>query len=127
MSTQDFLKISFLTTVLFFTLGCDKYQAKKLAGTYSCEVEYDYWDMTPTSVDSTYNEDLEIKREGKNLVVLDHSIDIDELRSEEEYYYGYVHNYIKVTFDKKNNTVRITRASGGIGGNATRKYFGIKK
>ena len=80
MNAHTFFKITFLTTMFLFISSCDKYQDKKFEGTHVCAVEYDYWGMAPTNIDSTYNEDIQIKREGKNLLVLGHSIDIDELK-----------------------------------------------
>lgn len=106
-------------------LSCDKHRAKKLSGTYSCRVDYHYWDMTPSTSDSTYQEDLEIKQDGKQVIVLGTSIPIDSLWKEKEYYIGYVHNYMNVLF--KNDSLYITRSSGGLGGNASWKYRGVKK
>lgn len=116
-----------LILFLFFGLlfSCDKHRAKKLSGTYSCKVDYHYWDMTPSTIDSTYHEDLEIKQNGKNVMVFGTSIPIDSLWKEKEYSVGYVHNYMKVLF--KNDSIYITRSSGGLGGNASWKYKGIKR
>lgn len=112
--------------VLFaLLLSCDKHRAKKCSGTYSCKVDYHYWDMTPSTSDSAYQEDLEIKQDGKHVIVLGTSIHIDSLWKEKEYYIGYVHNYMKVLFKK--DSIYITRSSGGLGGNATWKYRGVKK
>ena len=119
----------YTTYILIIIVGlfysCDKHHAKKLSGTYSCKVEYHYWDITPTTIDSTYFEDIEVKQEGKNVIVLGYSIHIDSLWKEKEHYNGYIHDYIKVLF--KNDRVYITRSSGGLGGNASWIYEGIKK
>jgi len=104
--------------------GCDKHHAKKLSGTYYCGVEYHYWDMTPSNIDSTYMEEIEIKQDGKNVIVLGTSIHVDSLWNEQEYYEGYIHNYIKVLF--KNDSVYIVRSGGGLGGNASWNYKGVK-
>jgi hypothetical protein len=106
-------------------LSCDKHHAKKLSGTYSCKVDYHYWDMTPSTIDSTYQEDLEIKQDGKNLIVLGTPIHIDSLWKEKEYQLGDIHNYMRVLF--RNDSIYITRSGGGLGATATWKYQGSKK
>lgn len=125
MKTRRTFQLVILILFTGFFLSCDKHHAKKLSGTYSCKVAYHYWDMTPSTIDSTYQEDLEIKRNGKNVIVLGTSIPIDSLWKEKEYSIGYVHGYMKVLF--RNDSVYITRSSGGLGGNASWKYQGIKK
>ncbi len=105
--------------------SCDKHHAKKLAGTYSCTVEYHYWNISPTLIDSMYTEDINIEQDGKFVVVLGTRIHVDSLWKEKEYYEGYIHNYIKVLF--KNDHVYITRSGGGLGGNASWTYEGNKK
>lgn len=118
--------ISFIISLfILLLLSCDKHHAKKLSGTYSCRIEYHYWDMTPLNIDSIYYEDIKIGQDGKFIVVLGTSIHIDSLWKEKEYYDGYIHNYLKVLF--KNDSVYITRSNGGLGGNASWTYEGEKK
>lgn len=105
--------------------GCDKQHAKELAGNYNCIVQYNYWDMIPTSIDSTYSETLEVTRSGKFLTVLNHEVHIDSLWNGQEYYEGYIHNYIKIRF--QNETIFVTSHFGGLGGGATWKYEGNKE
>lgn len=124
MGNRFFYTFTFFTVFVLLLTSCDKYHAKKLAGTYSCEVDYHYWDMTPLVIDSTYHEDIEISREGKNVIVLGTSIPIDSLWKEKEYYEGNVHDYITVLF--KDDSVYITRSSGGLGGGGTLRYSGRK-
>ena len=61
------IKLFYLLSFLFLTLfyGCDKIHARKYAGKYNCEVEYTYESITPTHIDSAYNINLEITRDGK--------------------------------------------------------------
>jgi hypothetical protein len=80
--------------------------------------------MTPVVIDSTYQEDIEITREGKNVIVMGTSIPIDSLWEGNEYYEGNVHNYITVLF--KSDSVYITSSSGGLGGGCTINYSGRK-
>ena len=110
--------------ILNFLQSCDKQHAKNLAGTYKCQVHYVYWDMTPNNIDSTYLEDLYVVREGKYLKVLDCKIHVDSLYQGQEYQFGEIHNYIKVQFKDKH--LYVTRSSGGLGGNASRTYDGVK-
>lgn len=118
--------IAFLiSTFIVLLTSCDKHHAKKLAGTYSCTVEYHYWDISPTLIDSMYTEDINIEQDGKFIVVLGTRIHVDSLWKEKEYSTGHVYNYIKVLF--KNDRVYITRTSGGLGGGASRSYEGNKK
>jgi len=81
--------------------------------------------MTPSNFDSIYYEDIKIKQDGKFVVVLETRIHIDSLWKEKEYFEGYIHNYIKVLF--RNDSIYITRSNGGLGGNASWTYEGIKK
>lgn len=124
MGNRFFYTFTFFTVFVLSLTSCDKFHAKKLTGTYSCEVDYHYWDMTPLIIDSTYHEDIESTRQGKNVIVLGTSIPIDSLWKEKEYYEGNVHDYITVLF--KDDSVYITRSSGGLGGGCTLKYSGRK-
>lgn len=124
---KTFLQVTILLATFLLASSCDKYQAKRLSGTYKCEVEYSYWDMTPTNIDSTYAKEIEITRDGKDLIVLGNSIHIDKLKDGQEYYEGSVHEYIKVTFNKRNKTILIQKHSGGQGGGSSTEYFGTKE
>ena len=124
-------RISTIITVLFCAFlflcnsGCDKQHAKKLEGNYNCIVQYHYWDMQRTNIDSTYFETLCVTRSGKFISVLNHEIHIDSLWGGQEYYEGYIHNYIKVRF--KNETIFVESYSGGLGGGATWTFEGNKE
>lgn len=114
----------FVSIIVLFLMSCDKFHAKKLAGTYSCRVDYNYWDMTPKIIDTTYQEEIEIKQKGKLLEIFNHSIPIDSLWKEKQFYQGDVHSYMKVLF--KNDSVYITTSGGGLGGNSSAIYTGRK-
>ena len=124
MHTRIFFLCALILAIVCTTVGCDKQHARKLAGTYACRVDYHYWDMMPTNIDSTYYEDVVVTQEGKNVIVLGTEIHIDSLWKEKEYYEGYIHNYIKVLFKK--DSLYITRSGGGLGGNASWQYAGLK-
>lgn len=115
-----------LNCVLFLcvSLSCDKYHAKKTAGTYTCDVDYHYSDGTPTTIDTAYTEKLIVQQKGKNITVLNYEIHIDSLWKEKEYLTGQIHNYIKVKF--VNDSIYLTHSSGGLGGNSTWIYKGKK-
>ncbi len=125
MKTRLSLQLFIISTFILLLLSCDKHHAKKISGTYSCIVKHGYWDMTPSNFDSIYYEDIKIKQDGKFVVVLETRIHIDSLWKEKEYFEGYIHNYIKVLF--RNDSIYITRSNGGLGGNASWTYEGIKK
>lgn len=115
--------------ILFFSLAlillsCDKYHAKKMAGQYACKVEYHYWDISPKNIDSIYTQDIQVTPDGKNVIVLETRIHVDSLWKRVEYVEGYIHDYIKVRFKK--DSVYITRSGGGLGGNASWTYSGLK-
>lgn len=123
--SKTFTLYFFLCCVVLISFAsCDKYHAKKLAGVYFCEVKYSYWDMTPTNIDSTYNQEIEITQKGKELDVLGYKVHIDSLWNEKEYMVGGVHNYLNTLF--RDDSVYITSYSGGLGGGATWKYAGSK-
>lgn len=124
MKIKHLILISICLTTLIFLNSCDKHHAKKLSGTYKCAVNYRYWDMTGTNIDSNYTEDLEIQQDGKSLKILDCSIHIDSLWKGNEYHYGEIHNYIEVQF--KGDSIYVLRSSGGLGGNGSRAYKGKK-
>lgn len=111
--------------LLVFATGCDKHHAKKLAGTYHCWVHYHYWDMSPKLVDSTYEEDIIVRRHGKIIHVLGSTIPIDSLRHENEYTEGYIHDYTRILF--RNDSLYVVRSTGGMSGNASLEIAGSKR
>ena len=116
--------LSFGFIMLLCLNSCEKQQAKKLEGNYDCIVTYIYWDITPTTIDSTYFETLSVTRSGKYICVLSQVIHIDSLLDGREYYKGDLHNYIKIRFE--NETIFATTQSGGLGGGSTLTYEGSK-
>ncbi|HRP52185.1 MAG TPA: hypothetical protein PLI97_01605 [Fluviicola sp.] len=77
----------FFSIIVFFLLGCDKYKAKKMAGIYDCKVHSSYF-TGGTSNDSDYEEALEIKQDGKNLVIFNELFHVDLFRHENVYTLG---------------------------------------
>lgn len=107
-------------------VSCDKMKARKFAGKYRCTVDHYAWIMNQGVIaDTTYVEDVEIKREGKFVVVMGRSIHVDSLRNENTYKEGQYNNYFSVLFKK--DSVYIEMMSGGLGGNSSWKYAGRKK
>ena len=126
MRFGTFYKIIFILTLMLTGLACDKQHAKKMEGVYSCHVEYHYWDMTPKNIDSTYFADLEVTRDGKNMIILGNRIHVDSLWKGKAYYlYSGGHNYLKVLMSEE--SIYVASSSGGLGGNATSIYTGFKK
>ena len=123
VSYKILLFCSLLIHVILFQ-SCDKHRAKKIAGTYHCNVHYHYYDGIPQVIDSTYIENLTVTQDGKYINVLNYHIHIDSLWNEQEYYEGYIHNYITVKFIE--DSIYVTRCSGGLGGSASYTYTGKK-
>lgn len=119
------LSLLIIALVVLLLSNCDKQHARKLSGTYDCKVEYHYWDMTPTSIDSIYNESIKIEQDGKFVEVFGKSIHIDSLWEEKEYKEGNGNNYFSIVF--KNDSLIMKHSSGGLGGNATSIHKGVKK
>ena len=111
--------------VSMMVLSCDKYRARRWSGTYNCKIHYLYWDMTPKNVDSTYYGTVEVNQKKRSIVIFGHEIPVDSLRDEKLYYEGYVHNYIQVQF--KGDSIYYLYSGGGLGGNGSYEYRGIKK
>lgn len=111
--------------VTMMVLSCDKYRARRWSGKYNCQVHYHYWDGTPLIKDSVYQEVIEVTHLKNKIVLFGHGIPVDSLRDEKRYYEGYVHNYIEVQL--KGDSIYYLYSSGGLGGNASFEYRGIKK
>lgn len=120
---SSFLFFAVFTTILLLN-SCDKYHAKKLAGIYSCKVDYRLSSMNNYINDSTYSEDIEIVQSGKFVNVLGASIHIDSLWKEKEYTENNHPNYLTVLF--KNDKVFITESYVALGGHSSRTYEGEK-
>jgi len=125
------MKLSILFKLLSFVgivsliYGCDKYHAKNLSGKYYCKVHHQSWNMTSSNIDTVYYEYLDIKQDGEYVVVLGTPIHIDSLWKEKEYNIGSYQNYMKVRF--KNDQVFITTSGGGLAGNTSYYYEGVKE
>lgn len=121
------IRLFFRSVLLVFLLvSCDKMKARKFAGKYRCTVDHYAWVMNQGVIaDTTFVEDIEIKREGKFVIVMGRSIHVDSLRNENTYKEGQYSNYFSVLFKK--DSVYIEMMSGGLGGNSSWKYAGRKK
>ena len=125
MKAHIFSTTILLSIIMLTAISCDKYHAKKLAGTYACKVRYIRTTYYEPSIDSTYYEDITIKQDGKNVIILGTPIHIDSLWKGKKYYQGYIHDYMEVQFKK--DSVFITKSGGGLGGNVAWVYSGLKK
>jgi len=121
------IRLFFRSVLLVFLLvSCDKMKARKFAGTYRCTVDHYAWVLNQGVIaDTAYAEDIEIKREGKHVVVMGRSIHVDSLRNEHAYKEGQYNNYFSVLFKK--DSIYIEMMSGGLGGNSSWMYAGRKK
>lgn len=119
------LRVSLLIGIMILVLsGCDKYRARKWSGTYLCNVHYHYWDMLPTLVDSNYSESIEINHSKDKIIIFGHEIPVDSVKDERLYCEGYVHDYFQIQF--KGDSIYYLSSGGGLGGNASFEYRGIK-
>lgn len=107
-------------------MSCDKIKARKFSGKYRCTVDHYAWIMNQGVIaDTSYVEDIEIKRAGKMVNVMGRSIHVDSLRDENIYKEGQSNNYFSVLFKK--DSIYIESMSGGLGGNSSWMYAGRKK
>lgn len=123
MKDRIVLLLLFVAGILSFS-SCDKYHAKKLSGTYQCSVHYHSFTITPSEVDSTYSESIEVKREGKELKVLGYTVPIDSVWETDGYMIGSYNNYFQIRF--VGDSLYCYQYSGGLGGNVTYDYQGVK-
>ena len=120
-----FKRVILVWMLLVLLIACTKRHARILAGMYACKVTYQYWDMRPTYIDTVYYQDLEIKRNGKYLIILNTSIHVDSLWNENIYQVGSPSSFLKVQF--KGDSVFIYTSNGGMGGRSTFQYSGKQK
>jgi hypothetical protein len=114
-----------LLTVLISISSCDKHRAKKLAGTYVCQVDYHRYTIPDNNFDTTYWENITITQDKKYLTVLEEEIHIDSLwKREEKYFSGGYGGYMDVIF--RNDSVFITKGTSSHGGASRRVYTGMK-
>ena len=60
-------------------IGCQKQKAKKYSGIYNCQVSYSVHEFGEVPIDTTYMEDVEIASKHESIVVLGHTIKVDDL------------------------------------------------
>lgn len=113
-----------LSCLLFFT-SCDKFHARKLSGTYTCQVHTSSYMMGSYNTDTAYIDNLIVKHKDKNVIVLNDTIPIDSLWDGSVYYVGSGPNYFKIQFI--NDSIYYSSHSGGLGGGYSSSYAGKKQ
>ena len=119
-------KFIFALIIGLSLFSCDKYKAKRLSGIYSCTVNFHYFDMTGTTIDTTYTEDLEVKQDNDSIVIFNNKVHVDELRNGAtfEKYNGATSSYkVKIYKDE----LYYFSTNGGLGGSSSIEYIGKKK
>jgi hypothetical protein len=112
--------------ISFAFLSCDKYKAKRLSGFYSCAVNFHYFDMTGTTIDTLYTEDLEVKQDNDSIVIFNNKVHVDELRNGATFQKNNgATSYYKVKIDK--GELYYFSTNGGLGGSSSIEYIGKKK
>lgn len=114
-----------LTAVTCLTLltfvSCKKINTRKLAGSYSCFVDYSYWEITPYYYDSTYNKTITIDRDKKWLNINGIPVHIDSLTYDETYMEMIYGRPFTVQFTSTDSLYTF-RSSGGLGGGSSTSY-----
>ena len=119
------MRVGLLIVVMILLLsGCDKYRASRWEGAYLCTVHLTAWNMTGYSIDSSYVDTVEIYAQNRSIVIFGNEVPVDSLRNEQLYSEGYGHDYFQVQF--KGDSIYYLISSGGLGGNGSYEYRGIK-
>lgn len=111
-------KVFILTLVILgiFQVSCSKTSSRKIAGEYACTVDYYYFDLTPTYIDSSWTENLTVERSKKEIIILGNSIHTDSLTEGEVYTEGTKPSFsIKVSGD----SLYYNQTFGGLGGGSS--------
>ena len=114
-----------LFIIFMVVTSCDKRLAKQMAGFYDCRVDYHYFDILPTTIDSTYYVTIEVEQEEQHVLVLGRKIHVDSLRGGNEYKEGGAHS--KFTLQIINDGLIMKTSGGGQGGIASHSYVGTKQ
>lgn len=121
---KNLIVITGSALLLFVFVACSKHRAKKLAGTYHCQVSSRHYQMGAGTTDSTYFEDVKVARKGRELSVMNATFDVEEVENEKQFQIGSMDNSMYVVF--KEDSLIIRRYSGGMGDNVTLVYKGVK-
>ncbi|MFN5417891.1 MAG: hypothetical protein ACK5B9_12605 [Flavobacteriia bacterium] len=125
MKIRIFLFISVCFLVFSFLISCDKHHAKKLAGSYTCQVHSYSISGGTVTLDTNYTETLEVKQEKNKLNFLNQSYHIDTFWNEKRYYTTFTHGYLDIQF--KNDSINYEMRNGGQGGYGIITYKGKKQ
>lgn len=119
-------RIFYLFAVIFILLACrkDKIPPHPFAGNYWCTVSKYSWSINGPGTSSTEEYMIEVLRENDSIDVLGARVHEDELEEGEVYFFGQSYNYIKFHFS--NDSLYISRFSGGLGGGTNTSYVGIR-
>lgn len=116
-----YLIIPLLLITLF---SCDKYRAKKYAGTYWCTVN-NHYQSGGNGTYTTFNSELEVIQDGKFIIVESRKFHVDSLKTGAYYiHYGSPNNYAKIQI--LNNEIYFYTHGGGLGGYSSKEYSGTK-
>ncbi|MNJ91863.1 hypothetical protein D3C87_95180 [compost metagenome] len=122
MKKMTLIAGSFLLFLVFS--ACSKHRARKLAGTYHCQVNYGFYSMGQGAKDSTYFEDVTVTRKGKELSVMKATFDVEKVENGKTFQIGTPDNSMSVVF--KEDSLIIWRRFGGLGSSTTLLFRGTK-
>jgi hypothetical protein len=115
--------ILFAVLALKLLSACEKKQPKKLTEKYYCSVHHYSW-TGGLQYDTTYNDTIEVKREGDYITLLGNQFLVDSVWRGNHYKEGYVHDHREIQFI--NDSIYFSTYSGGLGGGDGTDYTGIK-
>ncbi len=123
---KNIVRLLIICIILFnISFSCKKHRAKKLSGTYECEVNYVYYDGAPTHIDSSYYETVEVKQDKRHIEVLGLKIHIDSIWDGQVYRRnGGGRNYKTISIS--DNKIDYYSEGGGQGGGYRITYNCIK-
>lgn len=121
-----------LVSLLLLTVSCQKYRAKKLAGTYACKVVYhlQHPGSEPNSyyiLDTTYFEDVVVVQDGKDLKFLGYSVHVDEVKDGKTASFANTGGISSSGISFKNGEISIYNSSWQNSGSWSINYNGKKK
>jgi hypothetical protein len=119
-------KLFVVCIAVFILLACrkDKVPPHPFAGNYWCKVSAYSWSLNGPS-SSTYAEYMiEVLRENDTIDVLGARIHEDEVVEGQQYFFGQSYKYISFRFS--NDSLYISRFSGGMGGGTNTSYVGTR-
>lgn len=119
-------KTVYVFLAVFLLLACrkDKVPPHPFAGNYWCKVTTYSWSLNGPGSATAEESMIEVLLENDTIDVLGARMHEDELVEGEQYFFGQSYNYISFRFS--NDSLYISRFSGGMGGGTNTSYKGVR-